>query len=172
MRHIVRSLALGLALAGAQPAGAVPTYIIPQDQPSPGSNIVRPAAYSEIPFDKRYEEFTNDELKVLREDYPKLGPNDEPPFPKDGLREIATQAIRLGRRTDMRGPLELGVRVDSKGVAQGVAVYKTTDGAIAKAVALQLMKSEYKPAKCDGRPCDGEYRFNVDFDQESVLHLR
>ena len=60
-------------------------------------------------------------------------------------------------------PLRYGVRVDAKGVPQAIAVYKSPDERFTKAVAYQLINTDYKPARCHGKPCPGEYIFDFDF---------
>jgi hypothetical protein len=138
-------------------------YAIREDQPRPGSNITRAIANSRTPLDKRYDELTPEELAVLRSEYKSLGPNDEPPYPKEGLKAIADYISRLEGILADSGEMKLAVRVDRNGQAQGVAVYKSPGPKMSKGVAFLLMKSDYKPAKCDGKPCDGEFLFELDF---------
>jgi hypothetical protein len=127
-----------------------------------GTRIPRPAASSPIPLDKRYEEFTPEERAKVNA-LNGVKPGDEPPFPVRGLKPVMRNIIDLQRRGMRRGVATYGVRVDAEGVAQGIAVYQSPDEEFTKAIAYYLINTDYKPAKCDGKPCSGEYRFSFDF---------
>ena len=99
----------------------------------------------------------------MLEDYAGLGPGDEPPYPADGLAPVVRQVVHLEARANIDGPMELIVDVDPGGEALDVAVYKTPDIAMAKAVSAVLMQTHFKPAKCAGHPCDGQYKFSFLF---------
>lgn len=147
----------------SQLALADKVYQLMEDQPQPGSNITRAIATARSPINKRYDELTPEELADVRSGYKSLGPNDEPPYPKEGLKPIMSDLARLEGAAKVSGAMKLVVRVDRHGQAQGVAVYKSPDADMVKAVAYVLMKADYKPAKCDGKACDGEYLFELQF---------
>jgi len=158
-----RVLAAGaIALAGAQLAAAGGPYVIRDDYPAAGSNINRALLSSGVSFDKRYADLAADEQALVRSKYPALAAGDEPPYPKDGLTPVIRVMVHRQDRPDP-GRVDVGVRVDPEGRAQSVAVYATPDPETAKVVAYALMGSDYKPAKCAGQACAGEYRFDFEF---------
>ena len=128
-----------------------------------GSHIPKTAAAWSLPLDKRYEDFTPEERAKLHSYYPNLKPGDEPPFPVRGLRPVMREIIELQQQAQEHGEAEYGVRVDAKGQAQAIAVYKSPDERFTKAIAYYLVNTDYKPAKCDGKPCEGEFKFRFDF---------
>ncbi len=138
-------------------------YVLKEDQPRPGSNITQAVATSPLPLDKRYDELTPEELAQVRSAYKLMGPGDEPPYPKDGMKPIAGQIARLEGVMNVGGPIKLVVRIDRNGEAQGVAAYKSPEASLTSAVAYVLMKAAYKPAKCGGKDCDGEFLFEMNF---------
>ena len=151
-----------LAVAGAQLAAAAGPYVIRDDYPAAGSNINRALVSSDVSFDKRYADLAADEQARVRSKYPGLAAGDEPPYPKDGLTPVIRLMVHRQDRPDP-GRVDVGVRVDRDGRAQNVAVYATPDPETAKVVAYALMASDYKPAKCAGQACAGEYRFDFEF---------
>lgn len=148
-----------LSLLWAASAGAAQPYAVREDVPETGSNIQKATVYWLVPVDKRYEELSSDEARLVRDDYERLGARDEPPYPRDGMTPILTDLARIQRTNRGSGWLHLAVRVDARGEPQGVAVLRSPDDAMAHGVAYALMKARYKPAKCDGAPCAGDYSF-------------
>jgi hypothetical protein len=123
----------------------------------------RAGASAPIPLDKRYDELTPEQKKVVLSDYGNLGPGDEPPFPADGIGSVVRQVTDLQRKRLAQGPTDMVVRVDASGQPTNVAVYANTDEKMTEALAYVLMHTKYKPALCKGNPCQGEYLFSFDF---------
>ncbi len=143
-------------------AAAQATYGLKETEPRVGTTIRAEVVRSTIPFDKKYDEMTAEQKDVFRSNYDKLSANDEPPFPLDGLAEIGREIVRLESSGQFRGPLIMTVHIDEKGEAQSTAVYKTPNDDFSKSVAIVAMKSRYKPAKCDGKPCAMDFPLIVD----------
>lgn len=158
MRTMARVGMLSILCSGAA-AMAADTYVIREDVPETGSNIAKPAVTWPIPVNKRYEELTGDELRIVRDDYVSLGARDEPPYPRDGMTPILAEVARIQKRGMGTGLLHLAVRVDARGEPQGVAILKSPDPAVAHAVAYSLMNTRYRPARCDGAPCASDFSF-------------
>lgn len=156
--------AMAAALLGSLGAIAKDQYALRADVPETGSNISRTALLWPVPVEATYDELSPAQKEVVRSDYVNLAPGDEPAYPAYGmvpvLRDIAKMRASYIPNT---GVIHLGVRVDSRGHAQGVAVLATPDELLARAVAFTLMHATYKPAKCAGRPCDSDYSFRYDF---------
>ena len=162
MRTIARVGAL-VAVLWAVPASAADVYVIRDELPETGSNIPNDALTWPIPINRRYEELSTEQRRVVRDDYIKLGAHDEPPYPRDGMMPILSLVARIQAKNAATGLLHLVVRVNSKGEPEGVAALRSPDDAIAKAVASMLMMSSYKPALCDGNPCASEFSFKYAF---------
>src|SRR5262249_53934677 len=106
---------------------------------------------SRIPLDKTYEQLTPGQIKDLRALYSRLGPNDEPPFPLEGMTPIYN-ALKKGQHlVQARGELNMVVTVDSQGQAVKVedmgGVHSLEITELAQQV---LLLTKYKPAKCSG----------------------
>jgi hypothetical protein len=152
------------ALLGSMGALAKDQYQLRQDIPDTGSNIARVALLWPVPVDSTYAELSPAQQQVVRDDYVRLSPDDEPAYPLYGmtpvLRDIAKMRTSYVPNT---GVIHVAVRVDTAGQPRGVAVLASPDEALARAVAFTLMHTVYKPAKCAGRPCDSDYSFRYDF---------
>lgn len=141
------------SVSGVVPGDDSPRYGIRQDQAGTGSNIRRNAVTGSIPFDKRYDELTPEQQELFRSQYQRLGPRDEPPFPANGLATVY-KAISVAQNfMQVQGNLSLFVEISSKGEPLAVSVFESPDPQIARAVASILMLEKYKPALCDGTPC-------------------
>ena len=152
-----------LSILWAASVGAADLYAI-RDVPETGSNIPKAAVSWPIPINKRYEDLNDDEQRFVRNDYVRLGARDEPPYPRDGVTPILGEVARIQAKGLGSGLLHLAVRVDARGEPQGVAVLRTPDNAIAHGVAYLLLHTRYKPAKCDGAPCAGDFSFKYNFE--------
>jgi hypothetical protein len=156
-------LLLFIALAvGSFAIHAQSAYLLKESEPRVGSRIRMEILRSPIPFDKRYEELTVEQMAVLRSKYNQLGENDEPPFPEGGMWWIGKEISKLPRNPLAHGPLVITVRVDDKGAPQSTAIYKTPDASFARSIATIVMNAKYKPAKCDGKACAMDFPFIFD----------
>ena len=141
------------SVSGVVPGDDGPRYGIRQDQAATGSNIRRNAVTGSIPFDKRYDELTPEQLKIFRSQYQRLGPRDEPPFPANGLATVYKAISVAQNHLQAQGTISLFVEVSSKGEPMAVSVFESPDPKMTRAVASILMLEKYKPALCDGTPC-------------------
>jgi hypothetical protein len=137
-------------------------YGVKESDPKVGTSVRVEIVRSPIPFDKKFDELTPEQMEVLRSKYNELGANDEPPFPADGMHDIGREIARLEAAKQFHGPLVMTVKVDEKGEGKSVAVYKSPDDDFAHSVAVVLMKAKYKPAKCAGNPCTMDFPLIVD----------
>jgi Gram-negative bacterial TonB protein C-terminal len=160
---LIAIVLLGIASSAvhAQPQAAPrPSYSLRVDQAVPGSldrTPVAPAA--PYPLNKRYEQFTEDEKKILRAYYVSMPDTDDPPFPARGMREIVQQVSTLVGEFDAKGYVTIHVTVNEKGEATSVSLLSYPNLEIAKAIAYVLVKTKYKPASCSGQPCTAEFPF-------------
>ena len=160
--HLPAVLVL-VASLGSAAQGVPPEYRLKEETPALGTNIPKNVVTAPLPLTKTYAELTSQERARLHALYPELKEGDEPPFPLRGLRPVMREIADLQARALVNGTARYGVRVDAKGIPQAIAVYKSPDERFTKAVAYQLINTDYKPAKCDGQPCAGEYIFDFEF---------
>jgi hypothetical protein len=146
------------AVVGAIPgdgkeAADQPRYGIREDLAETGSNIRRNLVTGSLPFDKRYDELTPGQQALFRSQYVQLGPRDEPPFPATGLATVYKAISVAQGALQVQGKLSMFVAISSTGEPISVSVYESPDPRITRAVASILMLEKYKPALCDGTPC-------------------
>jgi hypothetical protein len=116
-----------------------------------------------LPYDRSYEQLTPEQKAVVRAEYDSVGPNDEPPYPKYGLADVADAVSRMSVRDPIEGEVILTVRVDERGDAKSVSIYKTPDARLSNLIALMVTRSKFKPGLCEGRPCAMDYVFKYYF---------
>ena len=162
MKLAAWGIATGL-VACSMAAAAKDPYVLWEDVPETGSNIARAALTWPVPPDASYEELTAQQKQTVRSEYVKLGPNDEPPYPSYGPGGVLRDVERMQRSNiPMTGKMHFAVGVDAAGNPYGVGVISSPDTQLSKAMAFALMHAKYKPAKCNGQPCAGEYSFYFD----------
>jgi TonB family protein len=116
-----------------------------------------------LPYDRSYAQLSPEQKAVLRAEYDSVGPNDEPPYPKYGLSEVADAVARMPVRAPIDGEVVLTVRVDERGDAKSVSIYKSPDGRLSNVIAATLTRTKFKPGLCEGRPCAMDYVFRFHF---------
>ncbi|HEY4998452.1 MAG TPA: hypothetical protein VII36_04880, partial [Usitatibacter sp.] len=129
-------------------AGAADLYAIREESPETGSSIQKSAVTWPVPINRRYGELTPEQRRMVREEYVKLAPGDEPAYPRDGMEAILGQLAKIQLRELESGLLHFAVRVDANGHPEGVAVLSSPSEAISKAVSYVLLDTAYKPATC------------------------
>jgi hypothetical protein len=166
-RAVVGVLA-GLALiVGVPQAGAQTSLPIVQPRSGSLSLASRERVSMFIPADKSYDELTPDEKAKFRAQFSNLAATDEPSYPIAGLRPLAEEIVAaLAGGPVGKGALLVTVHVDDQGEAKSTAVYETPDPRVSRVVAVVLMKTKYKPARCNGKPCSSEFPFTARFDVE------
>jgi len=143
-----------------------PYFSIRQDVPTTGSNIKRRTVSSNVlPLNKRYGELSAEQQAYVRAQYESMGPNDEPPFPLDGLGPIYKMIADGQQSFLVTGSMSLAVEISGQGEATSVSVLQSPDPELTKFVASVLMFQKYKPALCNGTPCTMQFPFRIAFDK-------
>lgn len=132
-----------------------------------GSHLRRDGAVGRIPFDKTYAQLTDEQKAIVRAPYESMAPDDEPPFPRHGLRRVYEAIAQIRRQVHMAGIFDAGVMVGPDGKASEVRVYRSPDPEVTQILANLLVLQDYKPPLCRGVPCSREYAFNVDLRYEN-----
>jgi hypothetical protein len=162
-------LALAAVVFLMEPVHAVAQTSLPivQARPDTGSRIRREQVKIFIPAEKPYDQLTPEQRAEFRKQFSNLSEGDEPSYPVAGLRPVAEAIIfALADGKVGKGALFMTVHVDAQGKAQSTAIYETPDSHMSKEVAAVLMKEQFKPATCSGKPCSSEFPFTARFDVE------
>lgn len=149
-----------------KPAQAVerPTYGIRQDRPDLGSNIKRDASFGfMVPPGLSYAQLSPEQQRLVKEPYPILLEDDEPPYPLKGPEAIAKAFTVVHDKTRVQGRFRLLVQIDSEGKPTSVSVLEAPDPELGRIAATILMLSKFKPARCGGQPCAMRYAYNEEF---------
>ncbi|GAP37864.1 energy transducer TonB [Piscinibacter sakaiensis] len=159
---VLASLAAGAALpsraapdaAGAQARPDAPRYALRAERAEVGSNVPRVVMRdSLLPFDKPYAGLSPEQQALVKGYYEAMGPADEPPFPRRGLREVYRAVSKAAEAVRGAGPVRLELDVDADGRPQALRVLESPGPAFNRAVAVLLMDVAFKPASCEGTPC-------------------
>ena len=120
----------------------------------------------QVPPEKSYAQLTPEQKRKLKDLYDKMPDADEPPYPLNGVRTILRACEELQRSMLVRGELLMAVSIDAHGNAISVEAFKSPDPKMTKAVASVLMLEKYKPAVCNGSPCQMQFPFRMNFHVE------
>ncbi|MHB1122459.1 MAG: hypothetical protein ACYC0T_07000 [Ramlibacter sp.] len=71
-----------------------------------------------VPYDKRYAELTPEQQAAVKALYEQIGPDDEPPFPADGLASIYKAIVAAQQKLQVTGSLTLAVQVNPQACLQ------------------------------------------------------
>lgn len=137
-----------------------PTFTLRKDIASP--DVI--ARSTHIPFDKRYAELTLEQKAVLNSMYESMAPQDEPPFPMDGLIPIVKAMYAAQAKLLVTGTIKLIVNVSAAGEATSVTAIGSLSPEMTRFAASILAVTKYKPALCGGTPCEQKYPFILDFE--------
>ena len=131
-----------------------------------GSSMSRRLAWSgKLPFDKTYADLTPAQQAYVRDQYDGLKAQEEPPFPRDGLRDVLRRVDEKVSQDTPRlepGPLLVVASVDAEGKVQKVKIYKEPNVFASNAVSQALLATPFKPATRDGAPIDMDFLFSID----------
>lgn len=134
--------------------------------PKTGTRLPPAVIKSSLPLNRRYADLDDAEKAELRAAYDRMPPEDEPPFPSDGLMPVFDALKQGADRLGVLGELVLLVDVDSAGKAQHVDAYGKVDAAYAQFAARVLAATHFKPGICGGRPCNMQYRLAMEFSSQ------
>jgi hypothetical protein len=124
------------------------------------------AAEGALPFDKTYGELTPAQQKRLKMAYVSLGDADEPPFPLLGLGALYRPVSKGQQKLLVSGDFRADAEVDKEGDVVAVAVRQSPNEQVTKFMANVLLLTKFKPAVCQGQPCQMGFPVNVTFKVE------
>ncbi|MGE4049464.1 MAG: hypothetical protein AB7F38_00230 [Piscinibacter sp.] len=116
-----------------------------------------------LPFDKPYSALSGEQQESLKRQYERMGPTDEPPFPVEGLRALYDPILRGASKVSLSGNFAANIEVDAQGVPVSVAVLRSPNKATTDFVAGVAMLTKFKPAVCEGKPCQMGFPVRITF---------
>jgi hypothetical protein len=134
--------------------------------PHIGTRLIPVPNETQLPFDKPYEKLTAAEKNLVRSKYESLGPNDEPPYPIGGMHTLSDEVAKVQQRVLANGRFQAAAHVEANGRASKVSIYALPDERLKDVLSYILLNAQYKPAKCNGKPCAMD--FLVDFNLETA----
>lgn len=153
---LAQSLALTLAI-GASSAADAAQFGFKPDRPDSGTLVRRSIGFANIPLDKSYSDLNEPTLRAIREYFPKLKPQDEPPFPEKSLRALISLATAVRDQIDGTARVSVVVQVDEAGAARVTSRAESNDAQFLAGVVATLAATKFKPGRCDGKPCAMEF---------------
>jgi hypothetical protein len=133
-------------------------FIVRQPDPVNGK---RPKVTAlNVPPRTSWDQLSPEQQNRIRNHYFTLAKGDEPPYPVDGPAEfyVAVQKAANAYRTE-GGLLRLHVLVGADGNPKEVRQIGDYDKQVAGYVASVLMNQRYKPARCQGGPCEMSFPY-------------
>ena len=116
-----------------------------------------------LPFDKPYSALSPEQQESLKRQYERMGVADEPPFPVEGLQSLYEPILRGASKVTLSGSFAANVEVDAQGVPIAVAVLRSPSKATTDFVAGVAMLTKFKPAVCEGKPCQMGFPVRIKF---------
>lgn len=140
------------------------SYAIKDPNYSIGSRIRRDIVTGfAVPANKTYADFDIAEKRAVKAAYGPMAADDEPPYPAEGLKPIYTMISEGQRRARVEGDLFLIVQVGADGIGKSVTMIGSPSPEMSKFAAYVVMQAKYKPAVCDGKPCEMPFPFRMKF---------
>ena len=111
-------------------------------------------SYSQVPFKLSYEQLSVSQRAMVREEYPLLHEEDEPPYPLQGFQSITRSLIQAQDLRRTAGKLSARVTVGANGMPREVTVFESPEPEMVKFLTHVMLNERYKPALCAGKPCE------------------
>jgi hypothetical protein len=150
------------------PAPEVDTkeYVL-KDAPRIGSHLASDRATSPVPPLATWAQLTEPQKNRVRAPYLALERGDDPPYPLHGRRELFQLIQRLTEKHEgIVGTASVLVTIGADGKAKNGSVYAGTNPALGKLMLQTMMVQKYKPASCQGVPCEMGYAVDLDYTLE------
>lgn len=133
-----------------------------------GSHIPYKGLTSSAPIDLPWEKLTEPQKNYVRSAYAALEAGDEPPYPATGPRQLFdTVRVINNRLGATSGKLGVHVLVGQDGKPRNVKTIGSPSPELVRAVSNLALLLDYKPAMCQGVPCEMVYavEFNFSIDE-------
>ena len=114
-----------------------------------------------VPVNQPYDNLTTGQKAIVRSAYEGMPDTDEPPFPQTGLMAVLEPLQAIVFYTKANGVINAIARVEADGKVSQVEVLESPSEQFAKLITKLLMDTPFKPAKCNGAPCQSEYALHM-----------
>lgn len=129
-----------------------------------GTHIVKYPVVSYLPVDASWASLTPAQKNAMRRNYPALEAGDEPPFPAKGERIMFEHIHRYNTALGVvEGNLAMHVLVGKDGKPRQVSSGGELNHEMVNALTLLVMLQDFKPAVCQGQPCEMVYPIHFNF---------
>ena len=155
---------MAVLLLAALSDGQAQPYSLQAPDAETGTRIRPFATYdARYPQNKPYEEFTSDERVLLKAMWEQMPAEDEPPFPRTGMRSILMDIRAAAERRQASGVLSLVAHVAPSGKVTKVDIHASPDDPLTRFAVWRLMTTPFKPAICSGAPCAMQFPLGYEF---------
>ena len=121
------------------------------------------AGIASLPYDARYAQLSPAQKEVVRAHYEALSPDDEPPYPVNGVGTLMRPLLQSARHIHMNGRVDAIADVGPDGTVRSVSLYQSPDPVVITPLVTQLlMLQKFKPGLCKGTPCAMPFALRVD----------
>ncbi len=114
-----------------------------------------------VPLNLRWEQLNDAQKAVVRGWYVDMPADDEPPYPRAGLRPVIEAVWRGQQRMLDTGDLLVVATVDGRGEVQEARAFGTLNKELVDYISRVVMQTRFKPAVCGGAPCRMDFPLNV-----------
>ena len=135
-------------------------YNVPANHQQYGSRIPELAASLSIPPAASWAQLSvAEQNRVIENAYSTLAPGDEPPYPVNGVQTILKLVAEVQEKFDYHGRADIFITVGSDGKARSASVIGKAPKELARQLSAIALAQTYKPAICQGTPCEMIYPF-------------
>lgn len=156
MRHLL-FVASALLISASSLAAEPEKFFIRHEDPALGTHIKTNSFVLNVPPEKNYADLSDHQKQKVKANFHPMAASDEPPYPVGGVGELYKVLSFVQHYWKARGDLEMVATVKPDGKVSLVSVYKTPDYRMTQYLAQILAVQKFKPALCDGVPCEMEY---------------
>lgn len=165
MRHFILATA-ALLISSASLAAEPETFTIKHEEAALGSRMKTVRFTLNVPPEKKYHDLTESQKNNVRANYEGLAPDDEPPYPVDGVLALYTAVSDVGVYFKAMGEVELVATVTPEGKVSSVSAFKSPDHRMTEYVTKILAVQKFKPAVCKGAPCQMDFLLKLTLDRK------
>lgn len=126
-----------------------------------GTHMAHKVSTSPIPMNVGWEGLTRAQQRMIRDNYPTLDENDEPPYPVKGPQQLYAKLAELGGKYQINESLIIYVLVGADGKVVSVTSIGIEDPEARRLAGVIAGLVKYKPARCGGQPCQMMVPFNL-----------
>jgi hypothetical protein len=138
-----------------------------KDMPRIGSHLASDRATGPVPPLATWAQLTEPQKNRIRAPYLALAHGDDPPYPLHGRRELSQIIQRLTEKHEgVLGRAAVLVTIGADGKAKNGSVYASTNPTLGTLILQAMMVQKYKPASCQGVPCEMGYALDLDYTVE------